>query len=68
MESLTSVAAIMLQFGPAPLMQLRNMWNKVDPRYLTLHLISATGIPALDESGTSDAYCVAYLVPPEPPR
>ena len=77
------------------------MWNKVDPRYLALHLECATvsllhmpwawawarpsgmplsvplstacfasltlfaqGIPAMDDGNSTDAYIVAYLVPP----
>ena len=47
--------------------QLWDLWNKVDPRYLTVKLVSAEGIPVMDDSGTTDAYCVAYLVPPQEP-
>ena len=68
MEGLTSDEDVTRQFGPAPLIQLWDLWNKVDPRYLTLHLQSAEGIPAMDGPGAAtDAYAVAYLVPPESP-
>ena len=50
--------------GPLGATQLWAMWNKVDPRYLALELISATDLPAMDSSGTTDAYIIAYLVPP----
>ena len=51
------------------LYQLWALWNKVDPRYLSIRLLSASGLPAMDGeggAGTTDAYVVAYIVPPDP--
>ena len=67
MEGLTCDEEVTRQFGPAPLMQLWELWNKVDPRYLTVKLLSAASLPPMDDSGTTDAYIVAYLVPPIEP-
>ena len=56
-------------FGEGVLYQMWAMWNKVDPRYLSIHLISASDLPPMDGSGTkatTDAYAVAYIVPPDP--
>ena len=56
-------------FGEGVLYQVWAMWNKVDPRYLSIHLISASDLPPMDGSGTkatTDAYAVAYIVPPDP--
>lgn len=53
------------KFGAGTVVQLWNMWNKVDPRYLTIHLLSASDLPIMDVTST-DAYCIAYLVPPSP--
>ena len=52
------------RFGPSVIIELWSMWNKVDPRYLALDLLGARGIPAMDDTGTTDAYAIAYLVPP----
>ena len=43
--------------------------TKVDPRYLSIRLLSASNLPAMDgvgAKGTTDAYAVAYIVPPDP--
>ena len=59
-------ADIAAQFDEGVLVQLWAMWNKVDPRYLSVRLRSASGLPAMDDNGKTDAYAMAYLVPPDP--
>ena len=50
--------------GERALRLLWQLWNDVDPRYLVLHLDSATNLPQMDENSSLDAYVVATLVPP----
>merc|ERR1719310_727462 len=57
------------QFDEGVLYQLWAMWNKVDPRYLSIRLLSASDLPAMDGEGvnaSTDAYAIAYIVPPDP--
>lgn len=53
------------QFGEMALYQLWLLWNKVDPRYLSLNILSASDLPPMDSNGTTDAYVIAYLDPPD---
>ena len=56
-------------YGEGVLYQMWAQWNKVDPRYLSIRLLSASGLPAMDGAGskaTTDAYAVAYIMPPDP--
>jgi len=53
-------------YGEGALFQLWQMWNEVDPRYLAIKLKGARGLPPMDSNGLTDAYVVAYLVPPSP--
>lgn len=64
-EGYTCDADLAAKFGSGTVVQLWSMWNKVDPRYLTIHLLSASNLPVMDVT-TTDAYCIAYLVPPSP--
>ena len=59
-------ADIVATYDLGVIYQLWAMWNKVDPRYLTLRLRACSDLPAMDDNGTTDAYVVAYLVPPDP--
>ena len=44
------------RFGASTVMKLWNMWNNVDPRYVSVFLLSAANLPAMDDGGTTDAY------------
>ena len=46
-------------YGEGVLYQMWAQWNKVDPRYLSIRLLSASGLPAMDGAGskaTTDAF------------
>ena len=56
-------------YGEGVLYQMWAQWNKVDPRYLSIRLLSASNLPAMDgadSKATTDAYAVAYIMPPDP--
>lgn len=57
---------IVRRFDATTAIRLWQMWNEVDPRYLELELICAANLPAMDDNGLTDAYAIAYLVPPKP--
>lgn len=51
-------------YGEGVLFQLWQLWNELDPRYLSIKLLHAKDLPAMDSNGFSDPFVVAYLVPP----
>ena len=62
--SFTSDDDVGRRYDGTTVAQLWQMWNQVDPRYLRLRLLSASGLPPMDAGESTDAYVVAYLVPP----
>ena len=61
---LTSDESVAREFGQEALNALWRHWNDLDPRYVELRIVGAAALPAMDACGTTDAYVIAWLLPP----